>query len=484
MIIVSVTGPTMNDACRQIRASRRWADIFELRLDLIRDLELFPLLRRTRRPRIVTLRPAWEGGGFEGSEESRAALLREIAARGVEYIDVELRAGRDLIEQIRRVSRSVRIIVSHHGDAVPRSARESFQMFRHCGGDVLKWAYPATDSPDLRFAYDFLQMARRRKQKAIAVAMGEAGEPSRILYRVFGGWATYAAAEQGPAAAPGQVPASALVDIYRSPLLNGRTKVFGLLGNPVAQSKGMYLHNASFRRKGVNAVYVRFRTTDLEKFAKEVMPLIEGCSVTTPFKERVAMLVRKKDPGVRSCGAANTLYRIGKVWHAANSDAAAALDAIERKVLVKGKTLLILGAGGAARAIAYEGTKRGALVILANRNPERTAAVARDLWIRSIAWAEIGGVPYDILANATPVGMFPLMDDTPVPREWLRPRTVVFDAIYNPRETRLLREAKLAGARVIAGTEMFIRQAARQQELFLHRKADVGVLRRTVNKHL
>jgi 3-dehydroquinate dehydratase/shikimate dehydrogenase len=484
MIIVSVTGPTMNDACRQIRTSRRWADMFELRLDLIRDLELFPLLRRTGRPRIVTLRPVWEGGGFEGSEESRAAMLREIAARGVEFIDVELKAGRAIVEEIRRVSRSVRIIVSLHGDAVPRSARESLHMFRGCGGDVVKWAYPAADSPDLRLAYDFLRMAKRGKQKAIAVAMGEAGEPSRILYRVFGGWATYAAPEGGPGAAPGQLPASTLVDIYRSSSLNGRTKIFGLLGNPVAQSKGMYLHNAAFRKKGVNAVYVRFRTTDLETFARDIMPLIDGCSVTTPFKERVATLARREDPGVRSSGAANTLYRVGKAWRAANSDSAAALDAIERECLVRGKTLLIIGAGGAARAIAYEGTKRGARVVLANRSAERAAAAARDLHLRSVALAEIADVPYDILANATPVGMFPQVDDTPVPWELLRPGTVVFDAIYNPRETRLLREAKRAGARVVSGAEMFILQAARQQELFLHRKADLGVLRRTMNKYL
>jgi 3-dehydroquinate dehydratase/shikimate dehydrogenase len=484
MIIVSVIGPTMDDAFRQIRASRKWADIIELRLDLIRDLELIPLLRRTERPRIVTLRPTWEGGGYDGSEEARVAMLRESAVRGVEYVDVELKAGRAIVEEIRRVSRSVRIIVSHHVDTVPRSARESFGMFRHCGGDVVKWAFPAADSPDLRLAYDFLQIAKRRKQKAIAVAMGEPGEASRILYRVFGGWATYASPEDGPGAAPGQIPASTLVRIYRSSLLNVRTKIFGLLGNPVAQSKGVYLHNASFRKLGINAVYVRFHTTDLERFVKVLMPLIQGCSVTIPFKERVAALARKEDPGVRSIGAANTLYRIGEALCAANSDASAALDAIERKGRVGGKTMLVVGAGGAARAIAYEANKRGARVVLASRSPERASAVARDLQIRAAALADIAEIPYDILANATPVGMFPQVDDTPVPRDLLRPGTVVFDAISNPRETRLLREAKIAGARVVSGAEMFLRQAARQQELFLHQKVDLGLLRRIMSKYL
>jgi shikimate dehydrogenase len=229
-------------------------------------------------------------------------------------------------------------------------------------------------------------------------------------------------------------------------------------------------------------VYVRFRTTDLRRFAREILPLIQGCSVTTPFKEHVARLARSVGPGVRSSGAANTLYRVGKVVHAANTDASAALDAIERKCPVRGKTMLIIGAGGAARAIACEGIARGARVLVANRTAERAETLARDLG--AVAIGDIATVRYDILANATPVGMFPRVDESPVPGGLLRSRTVVFDAIYNPRETRLLREARAAGARVVPGTEMFIRQAVRQQELFLRRKVDEGVLRRSVKRYL
>ncbi len=482
MIIVSVTGPTMAEAFSQMRASRRWADIFELRLDLIRDLQLAPLMRPVARPRVATLRPVREGGSYVGDEVSRLAVLKDAALSGVEYVDIELSSGKRAVEDLRAVSRSVRIIVSHHTNEVPRSGREAYAKFRHCGGDILKWVYPAEDSADLRFARDFLRLAHTERRKAIALAMGEAGEASRVLYRCFGGWATYAAAEEGPAAAPGQVRASMLRDTYRAPALNARTRVFGLLGNPVAQSKGIYLHNVLFRSGGANAVYVRFLTRNLAGFARSILPLVQGCSVTTPFKEQVPALARSVEPAVRRSGAANTLYRVGRALHAANSDAAGALDAIEQVCRVKGKRLLLLGAGGAARAIASEATRRGAEVIVTNRTAARAEALARDLGARAVS--DVTGVEYDILANATSVGMFPHVDDMPVHAGILRPGTVVFDAIYNPRETRLLREAKAAGARVVSGAEMYVRQAARQQELFLRRRVNAGLLRRTVNRYL
>lgn len=179
-------------------------------------------------------------------------------------------------------------------------------------------------------------------------------------------------------------------------------------------------------------------------------------------------------------GAANTLYRVGGVVRAANTDAAAGLDAIERRGRVSGRTLLVIGAGGAARAMAYEGKRRGARVLLASRTHERALAVAGHLGITALSLADVANVPYDILVNATPVGMFPHPEEMPVSRRVLRAGTIVFDAIANPRVTRLLREAKAAGARIIPGLEMFLRQAARQQELFLNRRIDLDAVRRAM----
>jgi 3-dehydroquinate dehydratase/shikimate dehydrogenase len=408
------------------------------------------------------------------------AILKEWVARGVEFADVELKAGRGAVDQVRRVSRTVKIIVSHHLDGVPRSAKVAFEEFRKSGGDIWKWAYRAEDSPDLRYAFDFLRCAKGDRRKAIAIAMGEPGEASRILYRVFGGWATYAAPEGGPGAAPGQITGSTLTSVYRASSLNSRTRVFGLLGNPVAHSQGAYLHNLSFHRHRVNAVYVPFRTIDLKAFLGALMPLIEGSSVTLPFKERVATLVPGKDPDVKSIGAANTLYRKGGRLRVANTDAPAALDTIEQQGEVKGKTVLIVGAGGAARAIAYEVKRRGAMVLLSNRTPQHAEASARALGIHMVPIEQIKEIAYDILVNATPAGMFPCVEETAIPRDLLRAGTTVFDIVANPAETRLLREAREAGATTLSGAEMFVRQAARQEELFLRTKADLRFLRRAM----
>jgi 3-dehydroquinate dehydratase/shikimate dehydrogenase len=480
MIIVSVTGPTISEALRQIRESRRWADIFELRLDLLEEGAFIPMLRATRKPRIVTVRPRWEGGEFDGSEKSRLEILKACAIRGAEFVDVELKAGRGVIDQIRRVSRSVKIIVSHHASDVPRSGSEAFRQFRTSGGDIWKWAYPAEDSPDLCYAIDFLRHAKLKNQKAVAIAMGEPGEASRILYRVFGGWATYAAPEGGPDAAPGQITGSIMKNVYRASSLNSRTRVFGLLGNPVAHSQGAYLHNLSFHHQRANAVYVPFRTIDLKGFLRTVMPFVEGCSVTLPFKEVVATLVPDKDSEVTAIGAGNTLFRRGKRLRAANSDAVAALDTIEERAEVKGRTVLIVGAGGAARAIAYEAKRRGATVLLTNRTVSHAEATARALGIPAVPLEQIGEVAYDILVNATPAGMFPRVEETAIPGKVLRAGTIVFDVVANPPETRLLREAREVGAIALSGAEMFVRQAARQQELFIHKKADLRFLRRAM----
>jgi 3-dehydroquinate dehydratase/shikimate dehydrogenase len=483
MIFVSITGPSMDDALMQMRVSAAWADGFEFRLDLIDQAVMQRLFRATRKPRIATLRPDWEGGGYHGAETERLGLLLEAGARGAEYIDVELAAGKQATQTLRRHLPRIRLIVSQHLEATPASAAKAWQQLRTAGGDIIKWAFPAADSSDLKFVIDFLQRAKGDRVKAISIATGEAGEASRILYRKFGSWATYAAPECGQQAAPGQVPASILKRVYRAHMLTGRTKVFGVLGNPVRQSKGIYVHNAIFSQRRSDAVYVRFPTRDLGQFVRLILPYVQGCSVTAPFKEQVGRYCSRMEPTAVAIGAANTLYRQHGQVMAANTDAAAAIDAIERVILVKGRTLLVVGAGGAARALVFESMRRGAAVIVTNRTFERASSLAREFGASAVPLDEVARVDYAILANATPVGMFPAVDEMPVPRELLRPGTVVFDAVYTPPVTLLLREARNAGARTVEGTEMYIRQAAKQSELFLGKRPDLRLLRRELVAH-
>ena len=307
--------------------------------------------------------------------------------------------------------------------------------------------------------------------------MGEAGEPSRVLYRVFGGWGTFACAESGRGSAPGQISGRTLRELYRSEHLNRATKVFGVVGHPVAQSRGIFVHNPLFARAEKNSVYCRFDVTDLRKFFARIVPLVDGFSVTHPHKVGIRRYLDATDPVARAIGAVNTVVRRRGRLTGINTDARAALDAIEHAAPVKGKRVLILGAGGAARAIAWEASRRGGIVVLTGRDPLAVRKLARELSVEALPVRSAPGADADFLVNATPVGMAPRAHETPFPRSMLKGK-IVFDAVYNPPVTRLLREAAAAGAGVVRGTDMYVNQAAMQFALYAGVPADLGLMKK------
>jgi 3-dehydroquinate dehydratase/shikimate dehydrogenase len=481
MIIVSITGPSMRDAAEQVRRSSLYADMFEFRLDCLHRPDLALLLARTKKPRIVTCRPRWEGGEFSGSEEARLELLLFAAFLGAEYIDYELEA--DYRKHFLRRRTGTKLIVSKHlHSGPPASPRALYRRMRAMGADVLKLAYAADDAADIGPMIEFLDLARRDRQRAIVTCMGEAGEASRILYRKFGGWATYAAPEIGQPSARGQVRGSELKRLYRADVLRRNSRVYGVIGNPVRQSKGVYVHNAIARSR--NAVYCRFPVVNLDRFMKSVGGILEGFSVTLPWKESIMKHLSSVDPIARRIGAVNTVVRrSGGLW-GTNTDAPGALDAIESVLRVAGKRVLVIGAGGAARAIVFEAQRRGAHVLIANRTGRKARLLAAEYGCTSVPMKDLRRATFDILVNATSVGMAPDTERSPVPAVILERGTVVFDAVYNPPMTRLLREARARGARIIPGIEMYLNQAARQSRLFTGRRPNIGRMRVLLLKHL
>jgi len=478
MIIVSITGPRMSEALEQVSASDPWADMFEFRLDVIRRPEIAVLLLATRKPVIATCRPVWEGGEFTGSEEERLDMLAAASLLGADYVDIELRAGKKALRQFLGRRRESGVIVSYHAPpGVRPGAALLYRKMRKTGADVLKFAFHARDAWENRIAFDFLLRASGDGQRAVAVAMGEAGEPSRVLYRVFGGWGTYAAPESGKEAAPGQVTARVLSRLYRTEHLNRSTKIFGVVGNPVRQSRGIRVHNPLFARAEKNGVYCRFAVNDLKKFVSRMVPLLSGFSVTHPHKVGIGKYLDSMDPLALAIGAVNTVTRTGGRLRGTNTDAPAALDAIEHVSPVQGKRMLILGAGGAARAIAYEGARRGAHVIVSSRTPRAAMKLAREFGAVYVPLGAIRGVDAEILVNATPVGMAPRTRESPFPSSMLGGRTV-FDAVYNPPMTRLLREAAGAGAKIVRGTEMYVNQAAMQFALYSGIRPSVPLMKK------
>ncbi len=477
MIIVSITGPTMKDALEQVNCSRRYADLFEFRLDLIREPPLSFLLASTRKPIIATCRSAQEGGSFDGSESERIEILRAAAQLGVDFVDIEMHCGKNVIDGITSGTRTKVIVSLHQFENKRTNVGKIYASLRRTGGDVLKCAYMATDATDIRYAFEFLDLARRDRQRAIAIAMRECGEPSRILYRKFGGWATYASAENGQSAAPGQIPGSVMKTLYRADRLTRGTKVFGVVGNPVRQSKGIFVHNPLFQKAGKNSVYCRFEVHNIAVFAKHLFPMLGGFSVTLPYKQSVMKYIDHCDATAMGIGAVNTVvFRNGKSF-ATNTDAAGALDAIEKAAKVAGRRLLILGAGGAARSIAYEAKRRGACVLITNRTESAAKALAKEFGIEYIPHANLVSIDFDFLVNATPVGMTPNVNKSPIDKSLLR-KKIVFDAIYNPPVTKLLRDARSVGAKTIQGTEMYLNQAVLQSKLYTGKKPSIALMRR------
>jgi 3-dehydroquinate dehydratase/shikimate dehydrogenase len=476
MIIVSITGPSQAQALRQMTLSRRYASLFELRLDLIADAVPEALISAAKRPVVATCRPVWEGGVFSGSEQDRFAILSRAVRCGASYVDIELAVGARAIRAFAAAHHGIRIIVSRHyfSEGTPDPRRE-YNALRSVNSAVMKLAYRAADGGDIGPAMRFLQLARRDRRHAIAVAMGEAGEASRVLYRVFGGWATFAAPEGGVPAADGQLSARMMHDLFRAHRLNRATKIFGVIGHPVRYSKGIHLHNPLFQRAGRNAVYCRFDVERLASFMQNVFPALSGVSVTQPHKLSIMDHVDRVDDRARRIGAVNTVFRRGGRLVAENTDAAGALDAIERKMRVKGKTFLVLGAGGAARAIIVEALQREATVFVANRTRVRADELARATGCQAVDIGQVASV--DIVANATSVGMAPRAEESPLTKGAVRMK-LAFDAVYQPADTRFLKEARALGAMTVSGAEMYLNQAAAQSRRYTGVAPDRRMMRR------
>lgn len=484
MIIVSITGPGMKDALEQIAVSSHFADMFELRLDMIQEPPLGMMMAATGKPIIATCRPHREGGEFRGTESERVDILHAAAELCAAYVDIEVNADAGIIRRLHGDGRRLILSYHHNGNGKLDIAR-MYRRMRSTHAHVLKLAYTAEDCADIQYAFEFLQLAKQDKQKAVAIAMGEFGEPTRILYKKFGGWATYASAGVGLSAAPGQIPAAELRGLYRSERISGRTKVFGVIGNPLKQSKGIYLHNPLFQKAQKDAVYCRFQVRDLNSFMERVAPVLNGFSVTIPHKQTIIKYLDRIDPTAKAIGAVNTVIRKAGTLYGTNTDAPGALDAIEKVVKVKGKSMLIAGAGGAARAIAFEARQRGATVCLTNRTESTGRKLATEFNVDFVSKTELlraarTGVRYDIIVNATSVGMTPHVNASPLLKSILK-KAIVFDAVYNPPMTKLLRDAKNAGAQIVQGTEMYFNQAALQFELYAGVKPGISTMRKILS---
>lgn len=468
----TVTATTMA-GLRSARDAVVSADLVELRLDGVTDVDVAGALEGRTRPVIVTCRPVWEGGRFDGGEEARLRLLAEAMRLGAEFVDVEFRADRRSLPQ--PTGGATRVVLSVHDfQGVPGDLADRVRAMRAEQPAVVKVAVMARRLSDCLT----LRAALPGEGAHVAIAMGAAGQITRLWPAGFGSCWTY-----GGAAAPGQTPTRDLAGRYRVRTTTAATRVYGVAGSPLGHSASPAMHNAAFARLGIDAVYVPLETADVDDLVAAAEALsVAGISVTAPLKQACAKRCVSVDALSAQTGAVNTLHRSTDGWHGRNFDVAAFLHPLDRRGLGwPGERALVLGAGGAARAVVAALVSRGLSVHVAGRTPGRAQSLAEALGATAVAWPLHADV--DLLVNATPVGAWPDTRATPIDSSSVRAR-VVYDLVYNPVESTLLNRARGGGAAVIGGLEMLVNQACQQCALWTGRPAPADVIDRAAREFL
>ncbi len=448
---MTVTAATLREL-RQQRDTVQGADLVELRLDTVSDPDVAGALRDRRGPVVLTCRPLWEGGAFAGSEEERHRLLAEAVALGAEYVDVEWASGFDDVVAARD-GRGI-VLSSHHFDGMPSDLASRASAMRGTGAEVVKLAATVHRLSDCVTLRD----AARQAGRSVFIGMGEPGLATRVLASRLGSAWTYA----GQLAGVGQITLPMLLEEYGFARISADTKVYGLVGSPIAHSVSPAMHNAAFREAGIEAVYLPVPAADPDDFLTFADAFgVAGASVTIPFKVALFARVREASEAANATAALNTLKRSDAGWLGHNTDVAGFLSPLTARAIDRsGWRVAVLGAGGSARAVCLALREAGADVTVYARDADRAGRMTAQVGARVAAWPVPAGT-WDLLVNCTPVGMHPQVNTSPVPVSALTGR-VVYDLVYNPPVTRLLREAEEAGCRIIGGLDMLVAQAQEQ----------------------
>ncbi|GAC1469734.1 MAG: shikimate dehydrogenase [Isosphaeraceae bacterium] len=473
-------------------AAEAGVELVELRIDCLRrDPDLKRILANRPTPLVFTIRRGADGGLWRGNEEKRQQLLREAIAHGGDYVDLEM----DIASQIRRFGKTKRIVSYHNFKGTPAEISDLAEQCDEMDADVVK---VATLAQTVAEASQVLQLAMKSAVPLIPIAMGEIGLFTRILGRKYGAPFTYAGFNPERTFAPGMPLFQDLRRDYLYEKIDATTEVYGVIGDPIGHSLSPAIHNAAFRHLELNKVLVPFlipqETLGPSLDALEGFDL-RGFSVTIPHKEAIVPLLATSDGAVEKTGSCNTVViqdgkRVGY-----NTDYRAALETLEDALggrtdnedasPLLDKQVLILGAGGVARAIAFGLARRGANITITNRHDERGTQLAEEVGCRTVNWGQRASTLADILINCTPVGMHPRVDDTPVPpAAFQRQNMIAFDTVYHPENTMFLKLARERGATTVSGVEMFVQQAAHQFFLYTGKDAPVDLMREVVRRKL
>ena len=485
-VCLALSGDTIDDMLATAESMARDNPFMEFRLDYLKQ----PLTALSKIHRFLethqyvtaigTCRRADNGGKFKGSLVSELEVLTKAHAAGCQLVDLELQSALKVKpEAIARLRSRAGLILSFHDFRATRNLDDTLQKMLKIPADFYKVVSTATTLLDNVTMMKFLQ-TQSDKHALIGICMGEQGIISRVLSVRAGSVFTFGAISSDLKTAPGQVSARDLRGIYRIEQVDAATKVYGVAGDPVEHSLSPVIMNTAMRRENVNSVYVPLHAKTLKDLLHCVREIpLHGLSVTMPYKQAILPHLDNTDAHTTKIGACNTVVRgqDGKLY-GFNTDVAGVLRPLEQRLTIDGAKVLVLGAGGAARAAVFGLKERGAEVWVLNRTSAKGQKLARQAKAHSIKRADLRKVAFDVIINATPVGMGNTRD-CPLKDEEIQAR-VVFDMVYDPVETHLLRVARTKGISVIPGVEMFVQQAARQFEIWTGKPAPAGDMLRAV----
>jgi 3-dehydroquinate dehydratase/shikimate dehydrogenase len=487
-VCVAIIGSTAAEMLEKASAVVKETPFLEFRLDYLeKPLLALPKFKHfftdnTAATGIATCRRTANGGKFPGNVAAEIEILSKAAAAGFHIIDVELESVEAMkkgeLQNLRDTG--VALIISHHDFTATKDIDGIYKRIVPFQPDFIKIVPTAKTLVDNVTLMRFIERMEDHSN-IIGICMGDAGIISRVLGVRAGSAFTFAAATVGEETGPGQIAARTLIETYRIDQVDAATKVYGVAGNPIRSSLSPIMMNTAFRRETVNAVYLALQAhklSDLLKLVDEIP--IQGLSVTMPLKQEIMEHLEKTDPLSAKIGACNTVLRAqdGKLY-GFNTDVAGITGPLEKRMSLRGAKVLVLGAGGAARAAVFGLRDKGAEVFILNRTAETAQKLARQSGSKTIKKDALAKTQFDVIINATPIGMAGIKAPQLLEAKDLNAK-LVFDLVYNPLETPLLRMARQKGIPIVTGIEMFVQQGARQFEIFTGKPAPEEEMLRVV----
>jgi 3-dehydroquinate dehydratase / shikimate dehydrogenase len=487
-LCVAIIGATPAEMLEKASAVVKETPFLEFRLDYLeKPLLALPKLKHfladnTAVTAVATCRRAANGGKFSGSLAAEIEVLSKAAAAGFHIVDLELESAESLkkseLQKLRDTG--VALIISHHDFHATKDLDGIYRRIVPFKPDFVKIVPTAKTLTDNVTLMRFIERMEDHSN-IIGICMGDAGIISRVLGVRAGSAFTFAAATPGEETGPGQIAARTLIDTYRIDQVDAATKVYGVAGNPIRSSLSPIMMNTAFRRETVNAVYLALQANKLADLLKLVHEIpIQGFSVTMPLKQEIMAHLEKTDPLSAKIGACNTVLRAqdGKLY-GFNTDVAGIIGPLEKRMSLRGAKALVLGAGGAARAAVFGLRDKGADVFILNRTPETAQKLARQSGSKTIKKDALAKTSFDVIINATPIGMAGIKSAPLLEAKDLNTK-LVFELVYNPLETPLLRLARQKSIPIITGIEMFVQQGARQFEIWTGKPAPEEEMLRVV----